>query len=160
MRRIAMALTYIKGPKVDGWANDMATWLDRLDPAIANVEYTWERFLWEFKDQFADSSKQQRAHMSLDNIHFRFPDIDQDIADFEDLARKARYTVGNDKTITLFLKGLCSSSDVFKKVVEKDPQNYFQLKDAAIVVTKTCQLLNALKQNPMSFTTFQQNLSQ
>jgi hypothetical protein len=42
MRRIAMALTYIKGPKVDGWADDMATWLDGLDPAIANVEYTWE----------------------------------------------------------------------------------------------------------------------
>jgi hypothetical protein len=96
--------------------------------------------------------------MSLDNIHFCFPDINQYITDFDDLARKASYIVGNDETITLFLKGLRSSTDVFEKVIKKDPQNYFQLKDAAIVVIKTYQLLNTLKQNPTGFNTFQQNL--
>ena len=44
-----MALTYIKGPKVDGWAEDMAVWVDGLDPIGANVEFTWERFLQVFR---------------------------------------------------------------------------------------------------------------
>jgi hypothetical protein len=95
--------------------------------------------------------------MGLDSIQFRFPEIDQYIADFEDLIRKAGYTIGNDETITLFLKGLWSSPDIFEKVVEKDPQNYFQLKDAAIAVTKTWQLLNALCHNTSGFNAFQQN---
>ena len=44
--------------------------------------------------------------MILNSITFKFPNIDQYIADFEDLARKAGYTVGNDKTVSLFLRGL------------------------------------------------------
>ena len=127
---------YIKGPKVDGWADDMAIWLNSLHPVNDNYDYIWERFLQAFKAQFQDSTKQQQARMMLDTITFKFPEIDQYIADFEDLACKAGYTVGNDETISLFLRGLRSSPDIFKRVIDKDPQNYFQLKDAAIGVTK------------------------
>ena len=44
--------------------------------------------------------------MMLDSIVFKFPEIDQYIADFEDLARKVGYMVGNDETVSLFLRGL------------------------------------------------------
>ena len=42
----------------------------------------------------------------LDVITFKFPEIDQYISDFEDLARKAGYTVGNDEMVSFFLRGL------------------------------------------------------
>ena len=74
--------------------------------------------------------------MMLNTITFKFPEIDQYIADFEDLAHKAGYTVGNNKTVSLFLRGLRTSADVFERVIDKDPQNYFQLKDTTIAITK------------------------
>ena len=114
LRKVAIALTYIKGPRVDGWADDMAVWLDSLHPVNDNYDYIWERFLQSFEAQFQDSAKQQRARMMLDTITFKFPEIDQYIANFEDLARKAGYTVGNDETVSLFLRGLRSSPDVFE----------------------------------------------
>ena len=40
MRKIAMALTYIKGDKVDRWVERIAKWWDTLDPLIHNVHYT------------------------------------------------------------------------------------------------------------------------
>ena len=101
--------------------------------------------------------KQQWACMMLNSIAFKFPKIYQYIADFEDLARKAGYTVGNNKTASLFLRGLWTLADVFERVIDKDPQNYFQLKDAAIAVTKNQQLLNALRRNTLGTNPFQRN---
>ena len=44
--------------------------------------------------------------MMLDSIAFKFPKINQYIAGFEDLARKVGYIVGNNETVSLFLRGL------------------------------------------------------
>ena len=44
--------------------------------------------------------------MMLDSIAFKFPEIDQYISDFKDLARKAGYMVRNDETVSLFFRGL------------------------------------------------------
>jgi len=150
LRKVAITLMYIKGPKVDGWADDMAVWLDSLHPVNDNYDYIWDRFIEAFAAQFQDSTKQQRAHMMLDTIAFKFPEIDQYISEFEDLARKAGYTVGNNETVSLFLRGLRTLADVFERVINKDPQNYFQLKDATITVTKNQQLLNALRKNTLA----------
>ena len=84
----------------------MAVWLDSLHPVNDNYDYIWECFLQAFEAQFQDSAKQQRARMMLDTIAFKFPEIDQYIANFENLAHKAGYTVGNDKMVSLFLRGL------------------------------------------------------
>jgi hypothetical protein len=45
-----------------------------------------------------------------------FPEINQYIATFEELARQASYTIGNGETISFFLKGLTSSilEDIMK----------------------------------------------
>ncbi len=50
MRKIAMALTYIKGDKVDRWVKRIAEWWDTLNPLIHNVHYTWTRFLQAFRE--------------------------------------------------------------------------------------------------------------
>ena len=41
IRRIAIALTFIKGPQVDSWVEGILEGLDQLDPIRDNVEYTY-----------------------------------------------------------------------------------------------------------------------
>jgi len=68
------------------------------------------------------------------------------VAEFEDLAMLAGYTVGSTETINLFLKGLTTALDVFEKVMDYPvPDNYNDLKDKAISVVKARQLVNTLK---------------
>src|SRR6266850_2145011 len=78
---------------------EIPRWIDALDPAVDDIELVWEQFQMEFTEQFTDSQQQQRARLDLDNCRMKFPEIDQYIAKFEDLARLAGYTVGNDETI-------------------------------------------------------------
>ena len=54
--------------------------------------------------------------LNLETCKMCFPDIDQYIATFEELAWQAGYTIGNGETISFFLKGLTSSilEDVMK----------------------------------------------
>ena len=59
--------------------------------------------------------------MMLNTITFKFLEIDQYIANFKNLARKAGYTVGNDETVSLFLRRLQTSMDIFERVIDKDP---------------------------------------
>src|SRR6267142_871058 len=116
MRKVSITLTMIKGSEVAGWAHDMGRWIDTLDPAVDDIELVWEQFQAEFTKQFTDSQQQQRARLDLDNCCMKFPEINQYIARFEDLARLAGYTVGNEETINFFLKGLSQSvlEDVMK----------------------------------------------
>jgi len=48
MRKITMALTYIKGDKVNRWVERIAEWWDTLDPLVYNVHYIWMLFLNAF----------------------------------------------------------------------------------------------------------------
>ncbi len=132
-----MALMYIKGDKVDCWVERIANWWDKLDPLIHNVHYTWTRFLEAFQKQYLDHTKQQRAGIKLETHKFRFPLINEYVAEFEDLATLAGYTIGSTETINLFLKGLTSAPDVFDKVMDyPTPNNYQELRDKVISMVK------------------------
>jgi hypothetical protein len=52
IRRVAIALTFIKGPTVDEWALNQGDWVDRLDPLIEDVPDVWTNFLNQFRNQF------------------------------------------------------------------------------------------------------------
>jgi len=68
------------------------------------------------------------------------------VAEFEDLATLARYTIGSTETINLFLKGLTSAPDIFDKVMDHPaPNNYQDLRDKTISIVKAQQLVNVLK---------------
>jgi len=73
----------------------------------------------------------------------QFPDIDQYITKFEDLACLASYTVGNEETINFFLKGLSESvlEDVLKPLFATI---YNNLKDRAIQMMKVKQLIEGI----------------
>jgi hypothetical protein len=52
---IATALTLIKGPLVDNWAEDMGEWLDTLNMPANNIPALWDEFEAEFRSQYQDS---------------------------------------------------------------------------------------------------------
>jgi hypothetical protein len=114
--RVAIALTFIKGKEVFGWACDMGRWINQLHLIDDNILLIWEQFLHKFERQFEDSQQQQWAQLDLETCKMRFPDIDQYIATFKELARQAGYTIGNGETISFFLKGITPSvlEDVMK----------------------------------------------
>src|SRR5216683_720139 len=112
IRQVALALTLIKGPRVDQWVRNIMTWLQSLDPINDNVPQVWDYFTNTFEQQFNDSTRTQRSRQQLEKLRFKFPNINQYIADFEDLANLSGYTVGNDETISLFLKGFKNAKDL------------------------------------------------
>ena len=108
----------------------MTTWVRNLQDH-ENVPAVWDQFLQKFRDQYWDSSEEQRAREDLRRHRLKWPEIDQYIADFEELARKARYTQGNEETIQLFLQGLPASilNDVLRPPI---PATYAAMKERAI----------------------------
>src|SRR5712671_2537817 len=156
IRRITIALTFIKGPQVDGWVEGILEGLKQLHPVHDNIEYAYMNFLSQFESQFADSTKQEVAQVSLDRLAFHFPNINQYISDFEMLARKARYTIRSRELMNMFLKGLHTFPHIVKRIIDKSPQDYYNLKDKTILVVKNQQLLRAIK-NSSTMTPFQQN---
>jgi hypothetical protein len=56
IQQVALALTLIKGEKVNLWVCNMIDSLRRLHPVYHNVPMVWEEFEQVFKDKFVDST--------------------------------------------------------------------------------------------------------
>ena len=69
------------------------------------------------------------------------------------LAWKVRYTIGSRELINMFLKGLHTFPHIVKRVIDKSPTDYYNLKEKTIAVVKNQQLLWAIKNsvNPTPF---------
>ena len=138
LHRIALVLTYIKGPRVDRWVGDMTTWLTGQDPVNNNIEAAWDHFAHKFNKQFTDHTQVQRTCQQLDSLKFKFPNVDQYISDFEDLASMAGYTVGNEETVNLFLKGFENTPDVLNLILSPPlVHTYYEIKERAIAATRS-----------------------
>ena len=107
-RKVALALTYIRGPKVDAWvaqqcdallikANHSSTHADTNDAL-------WEDFIAEFKRAFAESSWEVLA--MLENLRMAGEDVEMYIATFENLLRRAKCKRESGSTVCYFRKGL------------------------------------------------------
>jgi Retrotransposon gag protein len=143
MHKVSIALTLIQGTQVAMWVRDMGAWIDSLDP-VDNIQFTWDMFVQEFTEHFTDSQDQQRARLDLDRCKMRFPEIDQYIADFEELVRHAGYTIGSEETISFFLNGLTPS--ILDSIITFPfPENYNEYKAKAIQNTKARQMIEAIR---------------
>jgi Retrotransposon gag protein len=142
--KVALALTFIKGPEVTRWTAAIGRWIDGLNQINDNVPAVWDQFLQELEDQFINSTVGQCSCIKLEKLKMRFPEVDQYISKFEDLASLAGYTVGNEETINFFLQGLPDDvmTDVFKPPFAN---TYNALKERAIAITKSKQLISAIK---------------
>ena len=123
------------------------------DPVNDNVKAVWDHFAHEFNEQFMDHTQVQWAHQQLDHLKFKFPDVDQYISNFKDLASIAGYTVGNEETVNLFLKGFKNAPDVLNLMLSPPlVHTYYKIKERAIAATRSQQLVNAIKRR--TFGTF------
>jgi len=116
IRQVALALTLIKGEKVDLWVRNMIDTLRRLHPVHHNVPTVWEEFEQAFKDKFVDSTCELRARNQLKQLKFKYPDIDEYIANFEDLIVHVGYNLASKEAINLFLKGFSKNRNLLDKV--------------------------------------------
>jgi hypothetical protein len=129
--RVAIVLTFIKGPTVDKWALNQGDWVDRLDPLLEDVPDVWIHFLNEFRNQFQDMQAEERARLQIESMKMKWPDIDQYIQDFERVAQKAEYPLTAPATVRYFLKGLTKS--IVNDIVKPPKVNtYAEIKQRAI----------------------------
>src|SRR5260370_32326364 len=87
IKKVALAITLIKGPEVTGWTRALGELLRALDPVHDNVPTLWEHFEREFQKKFQDSTKHQRARALLDTHQMQCHDIDAYISSSADLLR-------------------------------------------------------------------------
>src|SRR5258708_10368912 len=143
IKKVALAITLIKGPDVTGWTRVLGELLRALDPMHDNIPTLWEHFEREFRKKFQDSSKQQRARASLDTHQMKWPEIDAYVSSFEELLRLAEYTAGNNDSAKLFLRGLprSTATEVMKPPL---PVGYEEMKQKAIDATRSSQIIQSM----------------
>ena len=141
IKKIAFMLSHIQGSETNAWKRDMGNMLDGLNPAVDNIPLLWEQFLQEFRIQFQDTQRGNRARAQIESHRMKFPKIDQYISSFEELARTAGYTQGDEATMHYFIKGLSPSVmiDVLKLPM---PLTYMDIKQRAIDSTHSRMLID------------------
>ena len=106
--RIGVALSYIRGKKVDDWVE---LTLNKVDCALQQGvlpthEALWEMFLRDFQSAFTDTTKTQNTHQELLELRMKPGFLDDYISSFEHLRHLAGWGANNVGTVMLFKKGL------------------------------------------------------
>ena len=105
--RIIMALSYMRGAKVNDWARDQ---MDSIITYLANegdpgLDLIWQQFKANFRSAFVDTTEVQNAFKALQELKMG-NDLDAYIAAFELLRKKARWGRDDPGTIWAFRGGL------------------------------------------------------
>jgi hypothetical protein len=140
IKKVAFTLTLMEGPEVAGWVHYWGENIDALNPITDNYPVVWEQFLDAFNEQFMDTQCATRARTDLKCLMLKFPEIDDYIAKFEDLARLADYH-GDNELFDLFLQGL-PGNILSELLTAPIPQNYVELKQKAVNVIHSKVLVN------------------
>jgi len=151
----------IKGEKVDLWVRNMIDSLRRLHPVHHNVPVVWEEFEQAFKDKFMDSTHKLQARNQLEQLKFKYPDINEYIANSKNLIVHVGYNLASKEVINLFLKGFSKNRNLLDKVFTPPvPTAYGAIKRRVIAIVKLMQLVNSITQNAPDFQCFGNNNSQ
>ena len=146
MKKVAFILTLVKGDDVRSWIEDIGRVIDQLNPLVDNIPEVWDHFCEEFTTQFLDTVEQETVRSDLQKLRMEPEKIDQYISKFKELARRAHYTVGNEKTAWLFLEGL--TTQVIQNVLTTDGLNgYKDYKRQAIDASRNQSILSQILQS-------------
>jgi DNA polymerase III alpha subunit (gram-positive type) len=114
MQWVALALSFIKEDKVDQWVAGQANWLamqvygenDQPAPHLPTDDYLWAEFTVAFRRQFQDTAEHERAWADLQKLSMKDQNIDQYIADFENLLALAGRNRNKAMALKFFKFGL------------------------------------------------------
>ena len=150
IQRITITLTCIKGPEVNWWTKQQLEWLLMLQPVDDNNS-TYQQFIQNFHNHFMDLQKAQRARIELQTLKMTWPEMDEYISKFKGIAHEAGYNPADPNTMQQFLQGLPQS--IGQKVLKDTAiRTYDQMKQKAISVTASQQIINALYRWPQGNT--------
>ena len=110
-KRVIVALSFFKGPKIEDWAADQLNNLnDKVtranNPVGRDEEILWTEFKNAFTSAFTDTTQKQQAYCELHALRMQGSDLDSYISKFKHLAKKAGYDEAADATIDMFAKRL------------------------------------------------------
>jgi hypothetical protein len=110
--RVLLALSYIRGPKVDHWTQTMFDELVELisrpqNPISETDEALWRLFEQRFQAKFSEIKRPDIFYHRLTNLKMNGGDLDGYIAAFERLMWEAGWDRDAKGSIDLFRNGLC-----------------------------------------------------
>jgi hypothetical protein len=117
-RRLFLALSYMKGPKIDDWVrliigqvNIRVNGLPNENPPVAPVngrddEDLWTWFVGVFRAAYTDTTKSEDALTKLLGLRMKDNDLDTYIATFNHLWNLAGWEQNSQGTVLLFRRGL------------------------------------------------------
>ena len=105
---IGIALSYIKGKKMDDWVVYMLNKIDRMLAQGIHPTYNalWNMFIRDFQLLFTDTTKTQNAHQELLQLSITPRMLNNYISSFEHLHQRAGWGADDTGTMMLFKKGL------------------------------------------------------
>jgi Retrotransposon gag protein len=105
---VAMALSLIRGPKVDDWVDEQLTDLElKIHTMPRSDETLWTEFETAFTDAFTNTAKKEDAYQKLKHLKMKDELVNDYITMFNSLAVKAGWELSNEGTIDAFRSGLC-----------------------------------------------------
>jgi hypothetical protein len=100
---------------------------------VIDEEATWDQFLVQFRAEYADTQRADRARETIDTFRMKGAAVDQYISDFTRLAEDADYDLDASGTWRFFVKGLPKFVGV--EVIKASPANWAALRQATIDAT-------------------------
>ena len=109
--RILMAMSFMKGPKVQDWVRaQMRALDDKVDPCKRGLsegdKTLWDEFNRDFVNSFTDTTMTQEAYNKPKTLKMNEDDLDTYIATHESLVLRAGWAPDGDAAIESFRNGL------------------------------------------------------
>ena len=130
-QRVALALSYIKGPRVDDWVlqqgDELAVRVQgdtRAQPPTPpthneNDEWLWTHFVDEFQRAFTDTASAEQAYEDLTKLEMKGDDVDEYVAAFERLIVRAGWERNAKGSLEMFKQGL--RKGLHYTILQRDP---------------------------------------
>jgi hypothetical protein len=125
--RLGYFLSLISGPNVEGWVFLQDEWLEKAEDDDPTA---WQTLEQNFRNDFNDYAGPEIAQLAIDKLRMKKGNVDQYIADFERLARRAGYNVDDPSNLRLFAGGLPSQL-AESCIGHEDPKTFEQWTKAA-----------------------------
>ena len=105
-QKVTHALTYMNGPNIYEWKRSAENWILSIPTPSAPNKTIYEEFEEEFIESWTDTNESYCAAAALDKLRMKDENVDEYIAKFAELARKALYHEDDPAVLEKFKSGL------------------------------------------------------
>ena len=154
MAHCAYFLSFINGPKVKGWVEQMYNWLNSVEQIpglIPPGQNAWQVLEGRFKSAFIDYAENVRTQEELKKLRMKEGNVDEYIATFELLGQHAQGDLDDPFLLMHFAHGLPKAlTDACINM--ESPETFQEWKAAALCQQKNWMRKQALhhEQNPVA----------